>query len=79
MADSEMLEIYEPDYDLIEENKHRLTFLYSTTDEWTPITYYERLVERIPDVKAQVSDRFDHAFVLKTSKTMGKYIYYFIK
>lgn len=79
MADSEMLEIHEPDYDLIEENKHRLTFLYSTTDEWTPITYYERLVERITDVKAHVSDKFDHAFVLKSSKTMGKYLYYFIK
>lgn len=79
MADSEMLEIHEPDYDLIEENKHRLTFLYSTTDEWTPITYYERLVERIPDVKAHVSDKFDHAFVLKSSKIMGKYLYYFIK
>lgn len=71
MADDEMERIKEPDYALIEKNKNRLTFLYSTTDGWTPITYYERLISRIPEVKAQITDKFEHAFVLKSSHNMG--------
>lgn len=71
MADDEMDKVNAPDYGLIEKNKHRLTFFYSTTDGWTPITYYERLIEKIPNVNAQVSDKFDHAFVLRTSYDMG--------
>lgn len=79
MADDEMDKVRAPDYGLIEKNKHRLTFFYSTTDEWTPITYYERLIERIPDVKAQVSSEYDHAFVLKSSHEMGALLAEWIK
>lgn len=74
MADDEMEKIKEPDYGLIEENKEQLTFFYSTTDGWTPITYYERLISRIPEIKAEITDQFDHAFVLKSSKDMGELV-----
>ncbi|XP_055313603.1 lipid droplet-associated hydrolase [Sitodiplosis mosellana] len=71
MATDEMEKVKEPDYALIEKNKHRLTFFYSTTDGWTPITYYERLIGRIPEINAQLTDKYDHAFVLKSSANMG--------
>lgn len=71
MADDEMEKVKEPDYALIDKNKHRLKILYSTTDGWTPITYYERLIGRIPDINAEITDKFDHAFVLKSSHKMG--------
>lgn len=71
MADDEMEKVMEPDYSLIEKNKERLTFFYSTTDGWTPITHYERLLSRIPDAKAQITDKFDHSFVIKSSYNMS--------
>lgn len=71
MADDEMKYVLEADYNTIEENKNRLTFFYSFTDGWTPVTYYERLISRIPNVNAQITDKFDHAFTLKTSHNMA--------
>lgn len=71
MADDEMDKVVEPNYKLIEDNKQRLTFFYSTTDGWTPRDHYDRLVSQISDVKAQITDKFDHSFVLKSSYNMG--------
>lgn len=71
MADDEMEKVHEPNYALMEKNKERLTFYYSTTDGWAPVTHYERLVSRIPGVKAQITDKFDHSFVIKSSYEMG--------
>lgn len=71
LADDEMKKVLKPDYALIEQNKNRLTFLYSKSDGWTPISYYERLVNRIPDINAQLTDKYDHAFVLKSSHKVG--------
>lgn len=66
-----MERIKEPDYALIKQNEHRLTFFYSTLDGWVPVTYYERLVEKFPNVKAQLTDKFTHSFVMQTSCEMG--------
>lgn len=71
MASDEMEHVKQPDYTIIEKNKSRLTFFYSTTDNWTPITYYERLIQRFPDINALLTDKHDHAFVLKSSTSMG--------
>lgn len=71
MATDEMETVKEPDYAIIEKNIKRLTFLYSTTDGWTPITYFERLTGRFPGINAQITDKHDHAFVLKSSINMG--------
>lgn len=71
MASDEMDKVKEPDYALIEKNKNRLTFLYSTTDGWTPIKYYERLIGTIPDINAKITTEYDHAFVLKSSENLG--------
>lgn len=67
MADGEMDDVLEPDYTTIEQNKSRLRFIYSTTDGWTPATYYHRLKAQVPDVKAHLTDRFEHTFTLKSS------------
>lgn len=71
MANDEMDKVIEPDYNIIDVNKHRLTFFYSSTDGWTPITHYERLVSRIPDIKAQITHQIEHSFVLNSSHEMG--------
>lgn len=71
LADDEMVKVKEPDYELIEANKERLTFFYSSTDGWTPVTYYERLIGRIPNVDAQITDKYDHEFIFKSSHNMG--------
>lgn len=70
LADDEMKIVTEPEYGLIEKNQHRLTFFYSITDGWTPMNY-ERLISRIPNIKAQITDKYDHAFVLRSSTNMG--------
>lgn len=74
MADDEMEIVKEPDYSLIEKNKDRLVFLYSTTDGWTPIEYYERLISKIPDVNVQITDKYEHAFVLNSSHEVATLI-----
>lgn len=74
MANDEMMRVQTPNYQIIEKNKKRLTFIYSLTDKWTPITYYERLVARFPDIDAQVTDEFRHAFVINTSYEMAAFI-----
>lgn len=71
MSDDEMERVKEPDYALMKKNEHRLTFFYSTKDGWAPITHYERLVSQMPNVKAQVTDQFEHSFVIKSSCEMG--------
>lgn len=71
MSDDEMEKLKEPDYATMKQNEKRLTFFYSTTDGWAPITHYERLISQMPDVKAQVTDKFDHSFVIKSSCEMG--------
>lgn len=71
LADDEMEKVVEPDYSLIEKNQKRLTFFYSTTDGWTPITYYERLKSRLPNVVAHLTSELDHSFVLKHSNEMA--------
>lgn len=74
MAEDEMKTVQAPDYKTIEKNKQRITFIYSLTDKWAPVTYYERLVARFPDIDAQVSDEFKHAFVINTSHEMAALI-----
>lgn len=74
MANDEMVKVKEPDYELIDANKERLTLFYSTTDGWTPVTYYERLIGRIPNINAQITDKYDHAFVVKSSHNMGELV-----
>lgn len=71
LAADEMQTVLAPDYKTIEENKQRLSFIYSANDKWAPITYYERLIARIPDIDAQLTDEFTHAFVLKSSHDMA--------
>lgn len=74
MAEDEMEKVLAPDYQIIERNKHRLTFIYSVTDKWAPVTYYERLTARFPDIDAQVNDEFKHAFVINSSHEMAALI-----
>lgn len=74
MADHEMDEVVDVDYDHIARNRQRLTFFYSSRDGWTPKEYYHRLVERVPNVKAQLTDEYDHAFVLRSSEAMGNLV-----
>lgn len=71
MANDEMDEVIEPDYEHIRANRKRLTFFYSTTDGWTPKEHYLQLVENVSGVNATLSDEYDHAFVLRTSEAMG--------
>lgn len=74
LASDEMAKVQAPAYDIIEKNKQRLSFLYSTTDNWAPVTYYERLVARFPGIDATITDEFQHAFVLNASPDVAAFI-----
>lgn len=74
LASDEMVQVQAPAYDIIEQNKQRLSFLYSTTDKWAPVTYYERLVARIPGIDATITDEFQHTFVLNASPDVAAFI-----
>lgn len=71
MADDEMEKVKAPDYDLMKQNEDRLTFFYSTLDEWAPPSYYEELIRNLPNVDAKSTDKFEHSFVAKSSYEMG--------
>lgn len=71
MSDDEMEKVKEADDALIKENKHRLTFFYSKTDGWAPASHYERLISQIPNVKAQITDKISHSFVIRSACEMG--------
>lgn len=74
LASDEMVHVQAPAYDIIEQNKQRLSFVYSITDQWAPVTYYERLVARFPAIDATITDEFTHAFVLSASPDVAAFI-----
>lgn len=71
LADDEMKKVQAPDYDIMRQNEERFTFYYSASDDWTPYTYYKRLIEKFPNIDARLTDKFQHSFVLKSSYEMG--------
>lgn len=78
MANYEMAQVRAPDYKFIRKNKSRLTFLYSTEDKWTPISYFEGLVSAVRGVDATLMN-YDHAFVLKSSQNVAQLVFEWIQ
>jgi len=74
MSDCEMEEVLQADYETIEKNKRRLKFIYSLSDGWTPVVYYKRLRDRIVDVEAEITDKFEHSFTMQSSYDMGVFV-----
>lgn len=75
MADEEMDQIIEPDYDVLKANVHRLKLYYGASDGWSPVNYCHRLRERVPGLDASIDIyQFAHAFVLRSSPEMGKLV-----
>lgn len=75
LAKQEMIVVKDLDDDLISQHKKKLYLYYGSTDDWTPIRYYEDLKAKFPDVDAHLDRRgFQHSFVLKDSVEVGKMI-----
>lgn len=75
MAFEEMDQVKERDNDVIRSNLKKLKFYYGASDGWAPVSYFSRLKEEIPDVDAEVCTRkFDHSFVLKSSRDVGNMV-----
>ena len=72
MALDEMVKVRDLDVDTLTKNKAILKFYYGRNDGWVPTQYYYDLVDRIPDVDAELCSRnLAHAFVLRTPIDMG--------
>lgn len=75
MAYEEMDQVKERDNDAIRNNVKKLKFYYGANDGWAPVSYFSKLKDEIPDVDAEVCTRkFDHSFVLKSSRDVGRMV-----
>ncbi|KAH8408718.1 hypothetical protein KR215_011485 [Drosophila sulfurigaster] len=72
LADDEMARVRGLQRELVQENLGLLKFYYGTTDGWVPVSYYEQLKQKFPQVDAKLdSKKIAHAFVLRHSKPMA--------
>lgn len=75
MAKEEMEMVKELDIENIEKHKHLLKLYYGTTDGWVPTSFYYELMEKVPDLDAELdTHKIAHAFVLKSSRQMGRMV-----
>lgn len=50
-------------------------FYYGTIDNWCPLSFYESLKEKVPNMNAVVCEKkMEHAFVLSSSNEMGEIV-----
>ncbi len=65
MANQEMQNVLDADYDLIHKYLDQLMFYYGNHDHWTPVEYYEEMKAKFPAGDIHLcKEGFDHAFVL---------------
>lgn len=75
LALDEMQTIRELDEENVTSNLNRLKLYYGTIDDWVPTEYYHEIVERFPDIDAELcKQKYEHAFVLKTGPELGKMV-----
>jgi len=80
MASDEMDKITELDEELVKQNVHKLKLYYGKKDNWVKRKYYHKIVERFPEIDAQLCSRdFEHAFVLKSGEDCGEMVANWIK
>lgn len=80
LAVEEMEIVNELDEQLIGENLKLLKLYYGTTDGWAPVSYYEDLKAKFPQIDAQLCDRgMPHAFCLRHGPEMGYIVAEWIK
>lgn len=75
MAFEEMELVKERDNDAIRDNLKKLKFYYGTTDGWVPVNYCEKVRAEFPEADVELCERkFDHSFVLSTSREVGNMV-----
>lgn len=75
LALDEMANIRELDEEVLSNNAHRLKLYYGTKDDWVPTSYYHELIERLPELNAELcKQEYEHAFVLKNGTEVGKMV-----
>lgn len=73
LAKQEMAVVTELDNEMVTQNKKKLWFYYGTKDGWVPVSYYQNMRVKFPDVDIQLCKRnLYHSFVLKHSIEMGQ-------
>lgn len=80
MASDEMDKITHLDEQTVQENIHKLKLYYGTKDNWVKRKYYHKIVERFPNINAELCSKdFEHAFVLKSGEECGVMVADWIK
>lgn len=75
LADEEMKKVKELDHNIIDQYAHKLWLYYSVKDSWTPISYYENMKAKHPNVETNLcKHNFPHDFILNHDKEMGEMI-----
>lgn len=74
MLFNEMELVKDKNNDLIRSHSNKIKFYYGTSDGWVPIHYYKRLKEEIPAVDAELSNNFEHHFILHNSIGVGEMV-----
>lgn len=65
--------IKERNNNIIKKNIGKIKFYFGKYDRWAPQSYYERLVDDIPGVNAQLCT-YNHVFVFKSSAEIGRIV-----
>lgn len=72
LAYDEMKNVVARDDEVIGRFEDRLRFYYSASDGWTPLSYFEDLKRKFPNLRAEVDKKgIVHCFVFKHSVMVG--------
>ncbi|XP_063699444.1 lipid droplet-associated hydrolase-like [Culicoides brevitarsis] len=72
MGQDQVDNVYDLEVDWIKKNKEILKFYYGTTDHWCPTSYYYDLLEKIPEIDAQLDELgMAHAFNVRKGPEMA--------
>jgi len=75
LVKSEFNEIRELDVETLTRLKGKLKFYFGATDKWSPVEYYENLVEKVDGVDATMCEKgIPHAFIINSSETVAEMI-----
>ncbi|XP_065208898.1 lipid droplet-associated hydrolase [Planococcus citri] len=80
LTKDEMIEIKDLDVENLRKFRNKFKFYYGTTDGWSPLKFYEHLIQEIPEMDAEVCCQgIKHAFTIKSAHTMSEMISNWIK
>lgn len=69
LANDEFRSVTNLDVETLNKNKKKIKLYYGTTDGWVPVSYFNELKIKIPDIDAELDAKLiPHAFIIDAKK-----------